>query len=217
MPGEDFVEALRGFESATVASAIEALGVRDRTEGYADLSLRCLVPQGLPMVGYAVTFMVDSTSPNRTPDSSRFGELLAAVAASPQPCVLVCQESGPRPERGCHVGDLLSTRARYNGAIGVVSGSAVRDIAGLRELGMTAFALGTVAGRGAWTITAVGVDVVVAGLPISHGDLLHGDEDGLVSVPTSRPEDLLREITAVLAKEARAKQPASGEASGYPQ
>jgi 4-hydroxy-4-methyl-2-oxoglutarate aldolase len=216
MRGEDFVEALRGVGSATVASAIEALGLRDRTEGYADLSLRCLVPHDLPMVGYAVTFMVDSTSPDQTPDSSRFAELLAAVAASPQPCVLVSQESGPRPERGCHVGDLLGTRAGYNGAIGVVSGSGVRDIVGLRGLGLTAFALGTVAGRGAWTITDVGVDVVVAGLPISHGDLLHGDEDGLVSVPSSRPEDLLREIAAVLAKESRAKQPTTNDASGYP-
>jgi 4-hydroxy-4-methyl-2-oxoglutarate aldolase len=138
--------------------------------------------------------------------------LLDAVAASSQPSVLVCQETGTRPERGCHVGDLLGGRAARNGAIGIVSGSGIRDIKGIRELGLSAFALGTVAGRGAWTITGVGGNVEVAGLTVRNGDLLHGDEDGLVNVPTSRPEELLEQIAAVLAKEARAKAHVPGDA-----
>lgn len=206
MIGHDFVDALAGIDSATVANAVESLHVRDRTEGYADLRLRCLVSQGAPMVGYAVTVVIDSTTPNQEPDSSRLADLIAAVSQSPKPCVVVCAEAGPRPERGCHMGDVVATRLVECGVVGVVSGSGVRDLPGVRELGLTVFALGTVVGRGAWTITTVGVDVEVAGLHVRTGDLLHGDGDGLVSVPSSRPEELLQQIAAVRAKEVHARQ-----------
>lgn len=206
MLGDDFIDALGSVDSPTVANAVESLHVRDRTDGYADLRLRCLVPQRAPMVGYAVTVMIDSTTPNQAPDSSRLSDLIAAVLQSPKPCVVVCEEAGPRPERGCHMGDVVATRLAECGVVGIVSGSGVRDVQGIRELGLTAFALGTVAGRGAWTITTVGVDVEVAGLHVSTGDLLHGDGDGLVSVPSSRPEELLQQIAAVRAKEVHARQ-----------
>jgi regulator of RNase E activity RraA len=205
VPPSNFIEALRGVDSATVANAIEGLGVRDRTEGYADLRLRCLVAQAEPMVGYAVTFTVDSTSPGRTPDNSLFAELLAAVDRSPKPCVAVCQEAGPVPDRGCHMGDVVGTRLARRGVVGVVSGSGIRDLPGVRAAGLSAFALGTVVAHGVWTITAVGVDVEVAGLRIRPGDLLHGNEDGLVTVPVGRPRELLRLIDDVRSREARSR------------
>ena len=202
---EDFVAALRDVDSATVSNAVERLGVRDRTEGYSNLRLRCLVPQPRPMVGYAVTFKVDSTTPGLTPDNSRFGDLMAAVAASPKPCVVVCEEAGPAPELGCHMGDVVGTRLARDGAVGIVSGSGIRDVAGIRELGLTAFALGTVVSHGVWTITAVGVEVEVAGLRIRPGDLLHGNEDGLVTVPGDRPELLLELIEEIRVREAESR------------
>ena len=39
------LEALRGFDSPTVSNAIEAFGVRDLTEGYASMELRCQLPE----------------------------------------------------------------------------------------------------------------------------------------------------------------------------
>src|SRR5882724_6400482 len=141
MTDEEFIAALRGVDSATVANAIEALGVRDPAEGYADLRLRCLVEQREPMVGYAVTVKVDSTTPGLTADRSRLSGLIAAVSQAPKPCVVVCEEAGPAPERGCHMGDVVATMLARNGVVGTVSGSGIRDLAGIRELGLTAFAL----------------------------------------------------------------------------
>jgi regulator of RNase E activity RraA len=209
VPTRDFIDALRGADSATVANAVEGLGARGRTQGYADLRLRCLVAQPRPMVGYAVTVRIDSTSPGGVPDNSRFGELLAAVGRSPKPCVVVCQEAGPAPEKGCHMGDVVGTRLSRLGVAGVVSGSGIRDLPGIRAAGLTAFALGTVVAHGVWTITAVGRPAEVAGLRICPGDLLHGNEDGLLTVPASRPDELLRLIDEVRLREARARSAAS--------
>ena len=212
MTDEEFITALRGVDSATVANAIEALGVRDPAEGYADLRLRCLVGQPEPMVGYAVTVTVDSTTPGLTADRSRLSGLLAAVAKAPKPCVVVAQEAGPAPERGCHMGDVVATMLARDGVVGAVSGSGIRDLAGIRAAGLTAFALGTVVGRGPWTVIDVGTEVEVAGLRVRPGDLLHGNGDGLVSVPAGQPAELLRQIAAVQAKELRTKQRVSGVA-----
>ena len=217
MTDEEFTAALRGVDCATVANAIEGLGVRDPAEGYADLRLRCLVAQREPMVGYAVTVKVDSTTPGLTPDRSRLSGLLAAVERAPKPCVVVIEEAGAAPERGCHMGDVVATMLARLGVVGAVSGSGIRDLAGIREAGLTAFALGTVVGRGPWTIMAVGTDVEVAGLRVRPGDLLHGNGDGLVSVPDGQPAELLRRIAAVQAKELNTKRRAAGDAeSAYP-
>jgi regulator of RNase E activity RraA len=205
MSPEAFIEALGQIDSPTVANAIERLEVRDTTDGYADLHLRRLVDQGKPMVGYAVTFKVDSTTPGMVADRTKLADLLAAVEASPKPCVVVSQEAGPRPERGCHMGDVIGTRLASIGAIGVVSGSGIRDLDGIRAVGLSAYALGTVAGRGSWTITEVGGPVEVAGLAVRPGDLLHGDGDGLVHVPDDEPERLLQLIDETRAKESDSK------------
>ena len=217
MTDEEFITALRGVDSATVANAIEALGVRDPAEGYADLRLRCLVAQREPMVGYAVTVKVDSTTPGLTPDRSRLSGLIEAVSRSPKPCVVVAEEAGPSPERGCHMGDVVATMLARDGVVGVVSGSGIRDVDGIRAVGLSAFARGTVVGRGPWTVMAVGVDVEAAGLRVRQGDLLHGNGDGLLSVPVGQPEELLRQIAAVQTKELRTKRRVSGDAeSAYP-
>ena len=78
------------------------------------------------MVGYAVTVKVDSTTPALVPDRSRLSGLLAAVAQAPRPCVVVCEEAGPSPERGCHMGDLVATMLARHGVVGAVSGSGVQ-------------------------------------------------------------------------------------------
>jgi regulator of RNase E activity RraA len=209
---EGFIEALRGTDSATVANAIEGLGVRDRTEGYADLRLRCLISQPEPMVGYAVTFKVDSTTPGRTVEGSRFPAFVDAVSESPKPCVVVCEESGPEPLKGCHMGDVVGTRLAYMDVVGAVSGSGIRDLDGMRAVGLSGFALGTVVGHGVWTITDVNVEVEVAGLRVCPGDLLHGDGNGLVTVPTGHPSKLLALIEEVRSRESELRRSSSAPA-----
>jgi regulator of RNase E activity RraA len=206
MTSDEFIKALRDVDSATVANAIEGLRVRDRTLGYADCRLRRLVAQPAPMVGFAITCKVDSTTPGGAVDRGLFAKFLATVARAPGPSVVVCQESGPRPEKGCHMGDVVGTKIARDGAVGVVSGSGVRDLTGMRAVGLSAFALGTVAAHGVWTITDINVDVEVAGMQVRPGDLLHGDENGVITVPADEPEKLLRLISEVQAKESASRR-----------
>jgi regulator of RNase E activity RraA len=158
------------------------------------------------MVGFAVTYKVDSTTPGRRPDSSRIAELTDAVKGSRHPVVVVCQEAGPIPEKGCHMGDVVGTRLARNGAVGIVSGAGIRDLDGMRDVGLSAFACGTVVSHGVFTITEVNCEVDVAGLHVRPGDLLHGDSSGLVAVPSDEPDTLMQLIAEVKAKEAESRK-----------
>ena len=211
----EFVESLRRVDSATVADAIEGLEIRNRTEGYADLRLRNLVSQPEPMVGFALTVKIDSTSPDLTPDPSGFDHLRRELFAAPLPWVVVIEEAGPNPERGCHMGDVVGTMLARNGVVGIVSGSGIRDLDGLRQTGLSAFALGTVVSHGVWTITEAGGDVEVAGLRVRPGQLLHGDENGLVAVPAERPAELLDLIEKLRAHEAERRRTAGRGWTGW--
>jgi regulator of RNase E activity RraA len=205
MTSEDFIKALRGIDSATLSNAIEGLALRDKTEGYVDLTMRCLVAQPEPMVGFAVPIRIDSTTPGlarpRAEAQDALGRLFDAVASTP-PAVVVVQEAGPTPDKGCHGGDVIATMLASRGCVGVVSGSGYRDLPGTRATGLTIFARGLTVSHGVFTVTDVNVPVEVCGLAVHPGELLHGDENGVVVVPTGHEERLLELVEQVRATEA---------------
>ena len=178
------LEALRGFDSPTVSNAIEAFGVRDLTEGYASMELRCQIPEPGPMVGYAVTCVAESTRPGPKRRSG-LHELFDLLAGAPKPAVVVIAHVDSDRPRSCVGGDMIFSAYRRLGVVGAVTDGGVRDLAGVRERvpGFQVFAPGTVVSHGTMARLDMDVPVSVCGMTISPGDLLHGDENGLVSVP----------------------------------
>jgi hypothetical protein len=59
----DGLRALRAFDGAAIANAIETFDVRLRNEGFADASIRALFPELPPAVGYAATAKIRCSSP----------------------------------------------------------------------------------------------------------------------------------------------------------
>ena len=180
------IEALRKIDSPTIANAIEAFDVRDRTDGYASLELRCLFPELPPTVGYAITCTVDSTSPGKRPPTA-LHDLFALVKEAPKPSIIVMKNIGPDRLRSCHAGDVLSTIFQTLGAVALVTDGGVRDLAGVRQRApnFQLFAPGVVVAHGTTAVIEIGLTVSIFGLTIHPGDLLHGDANGLVSIPTN--------------------------------
>lgn len=194
---------LAGIDSPTVANAIEAFGLRDPTEGYASHFLHCLFPELPPVVGYAVTCRVDSTTAGKG-RPTRIHELYKAVEASPKPAIVVMHDVSSHPERSCHAGDVMSTFFQRLGAIAVVTDGGVRDLAGVRQRapGFQMFAAGVVVSHGIPIIVEVGNDITVCGMPVRSGDLLHGDANGMVTIPHTIAHLVADEAEKVWAKEA---------------
>jgi len=95
----------------------------------------------------------------------------------------------------------MATTFTRLGAVGLVSDAAVRDIPEVRALRFHYFARGTVASHANFRIARVGVPVQIQGLVIRSGDLLHGDENGLLLIPPGVEDALPAKVEQVRQRE----------------
>ncbi len=100
-----------------------------------------------------------------------------------------------RAGRAAVWGELISTACGHRGARGVVTDGATRDVGILRELSdFEVFSQGVlpadVNGRFEWT--GHGEPVEIDGVRIARGDLVVADEDGVVVVPESVTDEVVR-------------------------
>lgn len=198
---DNLIDLLRAIDTPTLSNAIESLGIRPNTEGFAPLSIRCLFPDLGRMCGYAVTAQVETMTQANAPSEAAFIELFESLERSPKPAVIAFQEIGPHPDFAAHAGEIMATVFSRLGAIGLVSDCGVRDVAEIRALKFHCFARGTVASHAHFHIVRVGVPIQVLGLEIKPGSILHGDENGLITVPSEAAGGVLDAVQKVRARE----------------
>jgi 4-hydroxy-4-methyl-2-oxoglutarate aldolase len=179
------LEQLRAIDSPTIANAIEYFLVRPRVAGYCGANVRCLVPAGGSMLGYAVTCKGDSTTEDK--DRREHTELYRAIAAvQPLPAVVVIGDDGDpsKIQLSCHAGEMMATTMKRVGAVGLVTNGGLRDVVEIKALGgFHYFGRGLVVAHGRPSIYDVGATVNIDGMQVQPGDLLHGDENGITVIP----------------------------------
>jgi regulator of RNase E activity RraA len=198
-----WIEYLKTVDSPTLSNAIELLKVRKDHEGFTPLEVRCLFPELGRMCGYAVTAQVETYTSSEPRDNERFTELYRLVEAAPKPAVIVLQEIGGHGNFAAHCGEVMATFFTRLGAIGLVSDCGVRDLPEVRALKFHYFAKGSVASHGHFRIVRSGTPVQIHGLVVKPGDVLHGDENGLISVPPLDVGALKEAVERVRIKEKR--------------
>src|ERR1700736_2939133 len=196
-----WLEYLKSVDSPTLSNAIELLKIRPRREGFAPVQIRSLFPEFGRMCGYAVTAHVETVTQMEPFNAEGFVQLYRAIEESPKPAVVAFQEIGGFPDYAAHCGEVMASMMTRVGAIGLVSDCGVRDMAEVRALRFHYFARGTVASHASFRVVRVGVPVQILGMAISGGDLLHGDENGLLSIPAGLEEKLPGLVDAVRSRE----------------
>ena len=188
-PPPEAVQALRGTPTGFVVDAMGGSGALDHR-------LRPAIAEQYAFCGVALTC---HTGPA---DNLALVHALAAVRPGD---VIVAAAEG---HTGCAVtGDLLLGMARNAGAVGFVTDGCVRDLVGLRQVGLPAWARGVTpnsphrSGPG-----TVGFPVTIAGHPVCSGDLILADLDGVVVVPQARIAQVLARLPAIREAEARADE-----------
>jgi 4-hydroxy-4-methyl-2-oxoglutarate aldolase len=185
-PDKKVVAAFAGVPTGHV---VDAMGGR----GALDYRIKSVVPVKGVMVGVAVT------SDNGPADNlALFGSLSIAQAGD----VLV---AGTEAFMVTAVtGDLLLGMAKNRGVIGFVTDGVVRDLPGILGVGMPTYCAGITPNspvkNGPGT---VGLPVVVGGVTVESGDIVIGDQDGVVIVPQARAEAVLASLEGVRAAEAK--------------
>lgn len=188
----DGLRALRAFDGAAIANAIETFDVRLRNEGFADASIRALFPDLPPAVGYAATAKIRCSSPppvgHHYHDRTDWWTYIQSV---PAPRFVVVQDVDERPGLGSFVGEVHAEILRALGCAGYATNGSVRDMHAARNtVALPLFATGVVPSHAFAHIVEFGTPVVIGGLRMASGDLLFGDANGLQSVPPGLVEQL---------------------------
>ena len=178
------VDRLGSLYTAVVSDTLDRLGIRGNAMAP---HIRPLYAQA-KAAGFAATVhcvAVDAPPANRE-DWYR-GELGAVDALVPGDLMVVSTCSG------CYWGELLATASRFRGARGIVADAWTRDTLALIEMEFPTFVAGIspVDSLGRIDVDAIGVPVECGGVTVNPGDLVLGDHDGVVVVPSSVAEEVL--------------------------
>ncbi len=192
----DELEALRRYSSPTIANAIETFDTVPRNQGFMGPEIRSLFPELPPMVGYAVTAMIRADVPpaegHRVPPQDWWDYILTI----PVPRILVMQDlDNPRPV-GAFWGEVQANLHRALGCVGAISDGGVRDLEEARRLGFHFCAPRVLVSHAYVHIVKMGLPVVVGGLTVRPGDLLHADHHGVVRIP----DELARQVPDAAAR-----------------
>jgi RraA family protein len=177
-PSPELMRAFAEFPTPDISDLLNRL--------YAvDPQIRCLAGEGRRLVGPACTvklFPGDNLMVHKALDVLEPGDVVIVDAGG--------------SAMNAVLGDLISTKARHRGAAGFVVDGLVRDLPNIRELdAFHVFARGTTPigplHRGPGEIN---YPICCGGVVVNPGDIVVGDEMGVVVVPQGIAAELLERL-----------------------
>ena len=118
--------------------------------------------------------------------------------------MLAIQYVGSDRLRSCIAGDMLCAALQKLGVVGLVTDMGSRDFKGIaqRAPDFQLFCSGSVVSHGYGAFLDFGLTVRIHDLTIQPGDLLHGDQNGIVQVPLTIAQEVVKQAERIRAEEA---------------
>ena len=174
---------LAKYDTPTICNVIELFDVRPRNRGYMDHRVQCNFPELPPTVGFAATACFRSDAPPAGGDAyGSIGAQLDQFAKLPGPPVVVFQDLDDPPAAAVF-GEVMCSTYQAFGSTGLVTNGAGRDLEQVRALKYPVFTGSTICSHGYCHMLHLGLPVRVGSLMVNNGDLLHGDANGVTSIP----------------------------------
>jgi len=196
---------LQQLSTCVVASTIETFHVRLPNTGFADSRIRSILGDLPPMVGYVATGRVRSAAPPMEGDGYHYArtDWWDHILSVPAPRVIVLEDLDDPPGTGAFVGEVNANILKALGCVGLVTNGAVRDLNEVRSIGFPLFA-GNISVAHAYAhISDFGGSVVVGGLALQPGDLVHADLHGVQKIPLEIADKIPAAAQQILQRRAR--------------
>ncbi|MCU5774327.1 RraA family protein [Erwiniaceae bacterium BAC15a-03b] len=111
--------------------------------------------------------------------------------------VIILSNEGDRSQS--LMGEVMTTYARYQGVEGIVLDGPIRDITGISEMDFHLYAAGhTPGGPFKDGPGEINVPIACGKAPVFPGDIVLGDADGVIIIPASDAERILRAAQSYL-------------------
>jgi 4-hydroxy-4-methyl-2-oxoglutarate aldolase len=196
------MQRLAAFATPTIANALEVLG-EDPALGFTDATIRPLSAEGSIFVGRALTATVVTATPRKAGEACIETEAYWRYVGSrlAGPTVVVVEDLDAEPV-GAMWGEVQARLHRALGVTGVVTNGAVRDLNELTMLGFPTLGSRVSVSHAHGRYREIDVPVVVGGVEVRPGDLVHADRHGLQLIPHYIDrEALIRVATEMEARE----------------
>ncbi len=176
---------LKRWNTPTIYNGWEQITRCDRTKIGINLEeTRDFMPQMGPMIGYAVTLVVEPSSavhPKTNVDS--WSQWRRYVSDMKGPKIVVVQDLDKPNVIGSFWGEVNANVHRALGCVGTITDGAIRDVDEMTSAGFKAIARRLCVGH-AWVCPVRwGGGVEVFGQSIESGQLIHADKHGFLAVP----------------------------------
>jgi len=169
---------------------VSSLCDADKTLPALDFAIRPILP-GRTIAGPAFTVVAEDD----------YLSILAAVGLADPGSVLVITTNGGRRAVS---GELFANESRRRGISGIVLDGYCRDLRGIRAVGLPVFARGANPMAGTMTTPPIhGTPIRCGGVDVRPGDIVFGDDDGVMIAPADRIEAALDEAERIERAERR--------------
>ena len=184
---------LKRWNTPTIYNGWEQITRRDpAADGFNLEETRDFMPQMGPMVGYAVTVVVEPSNPaHREANADAWKEYRRYIAGLPGPKIVCVQDLDKPRVIGSFWGEVNSNMHRALGCVGTIVDGAIRDVDEMSNAGFKALARRLCVGHAHVHPVRWNVGVEIFGRRVSPGDLIHADKHGfLVIEPEAQPHIL---------------------------
>ena len=194
------LEALRNITTPTIANAIEVFNIQPRNIGFMTPDIRCILPELGIMVAFAVTCTIRAEQPPTPGREVSRPDWWDYIATTPEPRVVVVQDLDRQPI-GSMWGEVNGSIHKALGCIGTVTDGGVRDLDEVRAMGFHCFASCVLVSHAYVHLVDFGTPVKVGGMVVKPGDIIHGDQHGVATIPMPIAAQIPDAVTKVEARE----------------
>jgi 4-hydroxy-4-methyl-2-oxoglutarate aldolase len=189
---ELYGERFRKLSSTNVSDALDALGIHGSTCG-----IRPMAERWTKIVGPAVTMRM--TDAGETKQKTHLG--MNAISAAEKGDVIVI-DNGGRMDTSCW-GGILANAAKVKGISGTVIDGCCRDLNDCMDADYIVYARGTVVctARGRVMEESTNQMIQFGGVQVRPGDIVMGDNSGVVIIPQEHMEAVLLKAEELWQKE----------------
>ncbi len=209
---------LKRWNTPTIYNGWEQITSRDIAHEAFNLEeTRDFMPQMGPMVGYAITVVIEpSQSKHKSSNPNAWHEYRDYVASIPGPKIVVVQDLDRPAVLGSFWGEVNANIHAAFGCVGTIVDGAIRDVDEMTSAGFKALARRLCVGHAFSTPVAWGSTVQVFGRRVEPGHLIHADKHGFLVISPEEEANLLDASRAMDQAECDTLISAARESSGRP-
>jgi len=206
---------LKRWNTPTIYNGWEQITRHDiAAAGFNLEETRDFMPQMGPMVGVAVTLVVEPSQASHRARAGAWSDYRRSVASVPGPKIVVVQDLDKPAVIGSFWGEVSANTHRALGCVGTITDGAIRDLDEMTNAGFKALARRLCVGHAHVVPVRWGEPVTVFGREVRPGQLVHADKHGFLAVPEEDEARLLEAAAFMDANECRTVIAAARGAAG---